>query len=135
MVMKKAELYLETSARPWNSSVVLGMAVATIVKSRDTRKIASTRAMTMQTNRAPVGYSFGNASSGFGSACLSLRSSAVLWLDSFSLRTSGAVDGAFVEPGPLCASRRPGVDACSGSSPLTRLFFEVMISTFSVVRF
>ena len=71
MVMKKAALYQETSVRPWNSSVILGMAVATIVRSRETRKIANTRARTMQTNRAPEGCSFDIASSSLGCSCLS----------------------------------------------------------------
>lgn len=31
VVMKNAELYQDTSSRPWNSSVILGIAVATIV--------------------------------------------------------------------------------------------------------
>lgn len=31
VVMKNAELYQETSAMPWNSSVIFGIAVATIV--------------------------------------------------------------------------------------------------------
>src|SRR5205809_855375 len=55
MGMKKAELYQETSSRPLNSLVILGMAVVTIVRSRDTRKILSTRARTMETSRSPVG--------------------------------------------------------------------------------
>jgi hypothetical protein len=82
--MKKAALYQEMSSRPWNSSVILGMAVATIVRSRDTRKILSTRARTMKTSRVPEGYSSGFASSGFGFSCLSSSSSVVFSPDSFS---------------------------------------------------
>ena len=72
--MKKAEPYQETLSKPWNSSVILGIAVATIVlqgqhharilierrqhtMSRETRKMLKTNASTMKKSWTPCGYS------------------------------------------------------------------------------
>ena len=133
MVMKKAALYQATSSRPWNWVVILGIAVATMVRSRDTRKIPRTRAMMTTTSRNPEGYSVGVASrTGFSALSSSRAFSAlssslvVVWTYSFPFSEAiSGVDRACVE---LFASRRPGTDVCSVFSPLTRGGVEVMLA-------
>lgn len=64
--MKKAELYQAISESPLNWSVILGIAVATIVRWSETRKMASASAVIMAARRPPVGYPSISASSEAG---------------------------------------------------------------------
>ena len=80
-VKKNADPYQPTRSKPLNSSVIFGIAVATIVMSSDTceellvlvkqqpgrdftKKILSKRAITMQARRRPSGYCPSTSSSG-----------------------------------------------------------------------
>ena len=56
-VKKNAEPYHPTWSRELNSSVIRGIAVATMVMSRANRKIESIRAMTMNMREIVPGYS------------------------------------------------------------------------------
>lgn len=117
--MKKAEPYHETRSRPWNSSVIFGMAVATMVldrrgqhaipvmasrgvvlllmlltMSRATRKMLRTRATMMKRSRAPSGYA--TSPSITAPSTVSELPSAPTSFSIFAIEGSSMVDGALV---------------------------------------
>lgn len=63
-VRKNADPYQPTWSSEWNSSVISGMAVATMVMSRATRNMDRIKAMTMKTRLAALGYSPSSSAAG-----------------------------------------------------------------------
>jgi len=116
--MKKAEPYHATSSRPWNSSVILGMAVATIVMSRATRKMLRTRATTMKRRVVPWGYSMASSSPDTDADEDGDAASSLLLAESISpFFSSSMVDGARVEP-PLRYALLRAVSGAGAAKPL-----------------
>ena len=58
---KKAEAYQPACERELNSEVMRGIAVAIMVRSRDTRKTERMRAVRVEIRRSPRGYSVSSA--------------------------------------------------------------------------